>query len=470
MARVSAQKAAVELPRPVVFSLLVVAILIALSALGGLPDGDQASAFVVGLVVMIGVSLAFALAAWHLLFRPLPAGVKATTQVFLSSIQRQLIAAALLVVVILLSVGGVWDEIWHSKFGIPFGEDFFWRPHLMMYAGFGVSILLAFYGWFRILRDGKGSLQQRFRSDRLFGMLVLIGTFMVYALPADPIWHAIYGEDLTAYSIPHVMIVMVFILLMVGAAAMQTALIERPGWRPLWQLDAFDVIPLLSYALMLMMVMILLGAEWELASLVASLEDFGLSSLTARPDWLLPTFMVFTAVFSGTLAITTIRVAGAATLIGVLTLVIRFALINGLDHILRTASPWLTMMPVLIALDLVYAWRVRRDPAGAPWWMAGAGAALTALIAMIPLMNQLYKHPQIELAELPAAVIPVLMTALTASWMAQVIGAGMAASEKYPAADAIAFGRRTVPRVVLGVVSASFVFVVGYIVTATPPV
>lgn len=470
MTSVSSQKAAVELPRPIVFSLLVVVILIALSALGGLPGGDQSSAFVVGLVVMIGVSLVFALAAWHLLFRPLPAGVKATTQAFLSSVQRQVIAAALLVVVILISVGGVWDEIWHSKFGIPFGEDFFWRPHLMMYAGFGVSILLAFYGWFRILRDGKGSLQQRFRSDRLFGMLVLIGTFMVYALPADPIWHAIYGEDLTAYSIPHVMIVMVFILLMVGAAAMQTALIERDGWRPLWRLDAFDVIPLVSYAMMLMMVMILLGAEWELASLVPSLEEFGLSSLTARPDWLLPAFMVFTAVFSGTLAITTIRVVGAATLVGLLTIVIRMSLINGLDHMLDTASPWVTMMPVLIALDVVYVWRVRRDRAGASWWLAAIGAALAALVALIPLLNELYVYPQIELAEVPAAVLPVLITALMASWMAQVIGFGMAGSEKYPVADAIAFGRRTVPRIVLSVVSGSLVFLVGYIVTATPPV
>ena len=27
-------------------------------------------------------------------------------------------------------VGGVWDEIWHRSYGIPFGEDLFWRPHL----------------------------------------------------------------------------------------------------------------------------------------------------------------------------------------------------------------------------------------------------------------------------------------------------------------------------------------------------
>jgi hypothetical protein len=452
------------------FGLLVLFIFVVLSALGGLPAADEVSAFVIGLVVMIAITLIFAGVSWHLLYRPLPEGVKTQTRTFLTAVQRQMIAALLLVVVIFLSVGGVWDEVWHSKYGIPFGEDFFWRPHLMMYAGFGVSILLAFYGWFRILRDGRGSLQQRFRADRLFGMLVLIGTFMLYALPADPIWHSIYGEDLTAYSIPHVMIVLVFILLMVGAAAMQTSLVVRSGWRSLLRLDAFDLIPLVSYALMLMMVMILLGAEWELAGLALSLDDFGLSSLTARPDWLLPVFLTFTAVFAGTLAITTLRMVGAATLIGLLTVGIRLLLIHSLDHVIKTPSPWLTMLPVLVALDVVYAWRLRHDASGASWWWGGAGATLAGVVVMIPLVNAFYVVPQIEVTEIAFIVLPVAISALMASWMAQVIGLGMAQSEKYPVADVIIFTRRIAPRIVSGVLLGAFVFIAGFIFTATPPV
>ena len=26
-----------------------------------------------------------------------------------------------------IAVGAVWDELWHRRYGLPFGEDLFWR-------------------------------------------------------------------------------------------------------------------------------------------------------------------------------------------------------------------------------------------------------------------------------------------------------------------------------------------------------
>jgi len=60
------------------------------------------------------------------------------------------------------------------------------------------------------------------------GGLALMGFLLVYALPADPIWHSIYGDDLSAFSIPHVVL----------ALFLQGIFDSRPGERGS---DVFDL-------------------------------------------------------------------------------------------------------------------------------------------------------------------------------------------------------------------------------------
>ena len=46
----------------------------------------------------------------------------------------------------------------------------------------------------------------------MVGLLILNAAFLLYALPADPVWHLIFGEDITAWSVPHLILLISFVL------------------------------------------------------------------------------------------------------------------------------------------------------------------------------------------------------------------------------------------------------------------
>ena len=62
---------------------------------------------------------------------------------------REILALILASGGIAIFIAGVWDEIWHRGYGIPFGEDLFWRPHLLMYFGFATATV--FSGFWALL-------------------------------------------------------------------------------------------------------------------------------------------------------------------------------------------------------------------------------------------------------------------------------------------------------------------------------
>src|SRR5688500_7208037 len=115
---------------------LAVAFLLALVSWGGVVPGDKLPAFWLGVALLVATLCAFAYALWRLMMRPLPARYRTQTGQSSKASHRQAIALLLGVASINIVVGGFWDEVWHRLYGIPFGEDFFWRPHLLMYFGF----------------------------------------------------------------------------------------------------------------------------------------------------------------------------------------------------------------------------------------------------------------------------------------------------------------------------------------------
>ena len=109
--------------------------------------------------------------------------------------------------------------MWHRSFGLPFGEDLLWRPHLLLYFGFlsvsalaGVALLILLRGSSDL--QSRPSLQQRFRAQPVLGLLTLVGGFLIFAIPADPVWHTLYGEDITAWSLPHLILTISFAMIM----------------------------------------------------------------------------------------------------------------------------------------------------------------------------------------------------------------------------------------------------------------
>ena len=174
-----------------------VIIFVAFTIWGGIPTESNVAIFWLQAGLFLLVICAFVLVFWHLLVRPLAPNLRKPQKVAMTFRAREILALLLASGGIAIFIGGVWDEIWHRNYGIPFGEDLFWRPHLLMYFGFATAVFSGFWALLYLNRNLRGSFQQRFRSNTVAGLLILNAAFLFYALPADPLWHWIFGEDIT---------------------------------------------------------------------------------------------------------------------------------------------------------------------------------------------------------------------------------------------------------------------------------
>jgi hypothetical protein len=371
-----------------IFALIGAVLFSAFTIWAGIPERGL-PAFLAGLGVFLVLTLFFAGLAWHLLARPLPPGQKQLRAEFLSPTLRRLFAVFLLAAGISLVIGGFWDEVWHRKYGLPFGEDLLWRPHLLIYFGLLTPPALAAFTLLRMLREGAGSLQQRFRADPPAGLLVLAGVFLLYTVPADPIWHTIYGEDITAWSLPHLLLLVGVTLVMLLAVVMQLSTTPRRPWSSILRRSWDELLALLAFTFAFQLQLQVMVTDWE----------NGNPALTGRPEWLLPAMLIGLGIFMGVAANRSLRVYGAASLLGTLTLLLRWGLIQIFDFPAIQAESWLGILPPLLALDLLYALRVSRGQgpppalsgwaggrAGAGDWIAaadGAGLRLPAYYAGI---------------------------------------------------------------------------------------
>ncbi len=207
-----------------------IALFIAFTIWGGIPTDAQAGVFWAQAGVFLLVICAFVLVLWHLLIRPLAPNLRQPKIDSLPARLRQGIALILASGGISIFVGGVWDELWHRSYGIPFGEDLFWRPHLLMYFGFATAIVAGAWALIYLNRNLRGNFQQRFRSNTVVGLLILNAAFLLYALPADPVWHWIFGEDITAWSVPHLILLASFVLTQLLALVLHVSTLRRQKW------------------------------------------------------------------------------------------------------------------------------------------------------------------------------------------------------------------------------------------------
>lgn len=455
--------------RPLLIGAICLVALVILAFWGGMPRASQMPTFIAGLAVVLLLNGAVALAGWYLLFRPIPASAdKAdrTASSPLTRAHRQVMGLLLVVGTLLESIGGVWDEVWHNKYGIPFGEDFFWRPHILIYIGLGTIVMLAGVAWWALVVRGKGSLVQRFRADPLTGLLVLLGVVFLYSIPADPIWHAIYGSDLSAFSLPHVLLSFMTVLALVVGTGLYVSTLPARSWQGIWRFTIHDAVPILAGVGGMASIMLLLTADYF--SLSAEQAARGVGLVFQRPDWVLPVFIAFGGTYFGALTTLTLRRYGAATVVALLTIALRLVLVNALQHDLRDANSWLLCLPPMLAIDLVAWWRARENKPMA-WWMPGLAAAVAVIVGSLPLMHNLFAYPKVTAGSLPGMAITGLITALVTSWIASLIGNYLATQNKVaePAQAADTLRLRWLLPVVLAVTT---LFMVWFVATATPPV
>lgn len=443
-----------------IFVGIVAFIFTVLGIWGGLPPEGERLAFVGGVLFLISMVAVTGVAVWHLMLRPMPEAHRVIAQPLINPAWRQLLAAMLALSGISLTLGAFWDEMWHRDFGIPFGEDFFWRPHLLMYGAFLLVIFLALGGWFTILRKGRGSLQQRFRMDPVLSYVTLFGTFLIYSLPFDPLWHAIYGEDLSAWSIPHVILSGTFALTLVMFMATQLSILPERDWRTIFRPDfaTLGLVLILSFAVSPLVQLIII--EWS----YDSLRDL----VYARPDWLLPALIAFVASFVSYFATHSLKRLGVATLIVTLAFVVRMIFVALGENPNLNAKMWGLIIPVAVGIDLFYlgfdGLRGQR-----PHWAipAAAGSAL-AMVVIVPLINAILVAPTLEVLDLLLVFPMAMVGGLTGAWLGMTMGRFASQMDNQTQEHETQLSRVRLAMPALGV--AYVLFIAWFMMTATPPV
>ena len=284
---------------------------------------------------------------------------------------------------------------------------------------------------------------------------------MLYALASDPFWHWTFGEDLSAWSIPHLILLLSFVASLCIAAFVHKSTIPLDNWRSVFRLKYADALPLLVFACCLLIWLQLMLSDWDATLTGIQPEWLGLF----RPTWLLAANLVAGATFAGVIISRLLRSAGAATVAGILALVIRYGLIQLFATDLLQYTGWVAALLPLLAIDLwfYYCSAIRNTE---PDWR---GTAMAVIVAMAPnaiVIRDLYK---LQTLDNLAYALAVVVTSIGMSWFSHQIANVMLRKRQ---ASIPADSERTMirPEVTFGVLGGFVLIIIIFIVTASPPV
>src|SRR5215510_6888692 len=296
--------------------LLIVALGMVIFALPGVVLADDgvpiraptSAPLWLGIVVLGGIMLLFAGIAWWLYFSPInePAPVVDTGPRALRT--RRIIGGLACVAGLSLAVALAWDEVWHRLYG-GFGDDFLWPPHLMMYGSFLLDSVFAAFGLSIALRRHTGSIRRRFRSEPAMSLLGLVSLYEVASLPSDQIWHAIYGKDITAWSLPHLFIFGTAALMFLMACALLMSGRHDTQWESIRHLKARDLPVVLLVSLATWIALIIGVVEYEFR--INTGVPTSMPALFAgRPGWAYPVVVLVIGILMSHFALHILRKPG----------------------------------------------------------------------------------------------------------------------------------------------------------------
>lgn len=455
---------------PILGGLVAIAALLLLVALwgGSIIVGPR---LYTGLALLLGLFLAFALGFVWLFLSPLAEPPAAVAERPRAAEVRQLVAVLAMLSGLMLSIGGLWDQAWHVIYG-DFGNDFLWPPHMLIYASLGMIALFAGAALLLLLARGRGGLRARLRREPLIAFLGLTSAYMVAAIPSDLIWHQIYGIDITAWSLPHVLIGVNFLMVMFATLALQVEQMPARVWQS-WRSwrggELLALVPLLWGTTILLQIF---TAEWDnIRQIVVQPATAYERAFWSRPEWLYPVIVAAIALFIGNVALHTLRRPGAATLLALLTIGYRLSslaiLTAAVPNLHLMITPPLLLLPPMVALDLWYAARLPR--AEQPSTLLGGNLlALAAYLVLgLPLIAATMVYPRVNGATLPGMLLFSLLVGLVTGWAgARFSGWLVALGQRTMAAPQ---PRAWVQRAALGALGLAIIAVALFMVTARPP-
>lgn len=254
--------------------------------------------------IFTGISVGFILiSVWWLYFSPSKKPIKSVSSP--TSRLAGWLAVLLGISGMLWVVGALWDASMHVKTGeIPAGADFLWPPHLLLYSGFFLALLVALIALGHVAlpawKSGERDPRVWFRQNPYLGAVTLASLYELIALPGDALWHEIFGEDLTAWSPPHILLAATTAVVMICAVGV---LQQSPLSAARKTLKNTAVVGLLG--LMLNMIYVVGVLEWEL--------PVGHDFVDARPIWYYPLVGGAAAFFTFVLAKRLVNSRWAAT-------------------------------------------------------------------------------------------------------------------------------------------------------------
>ncbi len=302
-------------------------------------------------IAMIGTLIAvFGGAYWWLYLSPIKAKVEPDNS-DAAFRRRRIVGAVMFVSSVCFVIGGSLDAMWHIWRG-SFGDDFLWLPHQILYGSFLLSMLVAGPTLGRIIL-GKGDPRLRARREPALGLGALASAYIIFSLPSDLIWHQIYGLDITAWSFPHVLIIVTSSFACIAAASLLLAS-QKPNETVRWIRAAIIVLA----ACFVWNALQLAAPEYEWS-------ETGVSGPAAlRAAWVYPVAVFMIGSMGVTLASSLSGWAWSATLMSLVVFGARIVWGLGastlpIDNNLKIASHAYLILPA-IAFDLAYA-RLKLD-------------------------------------------------------------------------------------------------------------
>jgi hypothetical protein len=153
---------------------------------------------------------------------------------------------------------------------------------------------------------------------------------------------------------------------------------------------------------------------------------------------------------------------GAATLVGLIAIAIRLALVHALHHIHLNPYPWTIQLPLWIAIDVIHGLRSKR----LEWWQLAVFVIVIGSITTLPLINVFFDFPHITQATILPMFLAFSCGIAFASWLGILVGDALVSNDTQATVVELASSVQLLLLVLLG----AFSFAVWFVLTAHPPV